>query len=646
MTSISHQSSTGAVHTSTPPDLLSSQQLCAYCFDVLRSYYKLDIPTRMSRNLEDYLPDMPECLQPDTMTSGIFVTWDTRSRGSSLKSSQKDYRTLRGCIGYLLPIKLGQLKKYTIISSQEDRRFRPIAQSELQNLMCTVSVLHSFEDLEDDIYNWSPDGTHGIVVTFTLPGESKTRSATFLPNVMPEQRWDQQEAVKRAIMKGGGSSRDAQHPQGLHTTVQRYQSSNQNIALGEQKEVSSAAYPRQEFVLQVEPPWKCPFKRCGRILAEYDIMAAESLGASMLHSFCCLKAATITQPSIPWSETVFIVRLASLRMASITTLMYPALSHRPGKRLWLPAKNILAFARSTNEISDELAIGEVLGGGVIKTTLIKALIVHFKSTADWDRLLQRVFVQRRQDLSTDKSTVNSVLMVLIILGAMLFATVAVYSAYVAWKSHSLRAEIEPCEKFREEVRAKWAQLVESFVDSPDGHTCVDITAIMNKYDLERFTVLLETIATALYIPPESIQSFPSTAISKTSLLESLPDIPEMSELSEEEVDPAPFRKTSVSKTMPARHARGRRATATGMVGAATDVQRTSQRKPTLVRRSNRRHTVSEGRPAIRENPQTVYRSKRRRISFVQPETSAARQRRLSEVDFRTVFEEFARDTEK
>mmetsp|Transcript_14133 Transcript_14133/g.13945 ORF Transcript_14133/g.13945 Transcript_14133/m.13945 type:complete len:155 (+) Transcript_14133:234-698(+) len=120
-----------------------------------------------------------------------------------------------------------------IVSSQEDRRFRPIAQSEMKDLMCTVSVLHTFEDVGEEIYNWKCDGTHGIVVKFVLPGEARTRSATFLPNVMPEQHWDQKQAIMRAIVKGGGSSRDGHHPEALQTTVQRYQSSKFSLTFEE-----------------------------------------------------------------------------------------------------------------------------------------------------------------------------------------------------------------------------------------------------------------------------------------------------------------------------------------------------------------------------------------------------------------------------
>ncbi|KAF4729387.1 AMME syndrome candidate protein 1 protein [Perkinsus olseni] len=220
----------------------SSADLCAYCFDVLRAYYKLESRFRMNKNIEDDLPDMPENLRPEVMTDGIFVTWDKRSPSTkSHKSEKGDYHTLRGCIGFLLPIKLGQLKRYAIVSSQEDRRFRPISQSELKDLMCTVSVLHSFEDLGTDIYDWSPDGTHGIIVKYTIPGESRARNATFLPNVMPEQHWDQLQAVRRAIMKGGGSSRDAQHPEALNTTVQRYQSSKFSLTFEEYAQMRGIA---------------------------------------------------------------------------------------------------------------------------------------------------------------------------------------------------------------------------------------------------------------------------------------------------------------------------------------------------------------------------------------------------------------------
>ncbi|KAF4652515.1 hypothetical protein FOZ61_009625 [Perkinsus olseni] len=130
----------------------------------------------------------------------------------------------------------------------------------------------------------------------------------------------------------------------------------------------------------------------------------------------------------------------------------------------------------------------------------------------------------------------------------LFVAVTAYSAHIARKGGSLQTEVEPCERYREEVRSKWDDLVESFEESPDGHTCVDITAIMNKYDLERFTVLLETIAAALYIPPETVQAAPSTIITRAALLECLPELPEFSERQEEDEQPVPLRRLPIQRT--------------------------------------------------------------------------------------------------
>jgi len=151
----------------------------------------------------------------------LFVTWNTRS------SRPGRAPRLRGCIGSFeaLPLWDG-VAEYALISAFRDSRFRKIDESELESLECHVSLLTDFEDA-DSYLDWSV-GTHGIYISFPHPSllptsESpsplssspflprltlkQTFTATYLPDVIPEQGWDKIDAVDSAINKAGWNGR-------------------------------------------------------------------------------------------------------------------------------------------------------------------------------------------------------------------------------------------------------------------------------------------------------------------------------------------------------------------------------------------------------------------------------------------------------
>lgn len=66
----------------------------------------------------------------------------------------------------------------------QDTRFDPIAKSELEKLDVAVSFLVNFQ--KGKKWNEWEVGKHGIVIDI-----QDTYSATFLPEVAPEQGWDQ-----------------------------------------------------------------------------------------------------------------------------------------------------------------------------------------------------------------------------------------------------------------------------------------------------------------------------------------------------------------------------------------------------------------------------------------------------------------------
>ncbi|EJD53934.1 hypothetical protein AURDEDRAFT_141858 [Auricularia subglabra TFB-10046 SS5] len=173
----------------------------------------------------------------------LFVTWNIKSGRSS-----SSYH-LRGCIGSFEPQTLhAGLAEYALISAFRDSRFRRIEKKELARLQCGVSLLVEFEDATSYL-DWSV-GVHGILISFPHPSLLSTSSsssvpsplssqhslpatrlshkrqfsATYLPDVMPEQGWTKQEAIDSAIRKAGW---DGKITEELRRSIKlrRYQSS-------------------------------------------------------------------------------------------------------------------------------------------------------------------------------------------------------------------------------------------------------------------------------------------------------------------------------------------------------------------------------------------------------------------------------------
>lgn len=139
-------------------------------------------------------------------STSLFITWKKKVRQQS--GHGEDY-ALRGCIGTFakLPVVSG-IEKYSLIAALQDRRFPPIDKKELSQLKCSCNILQDFEKIYDgktqagDIFNWEI-GTHGIELFFKHPQTGSICSATFLPEVMPEQGWDKEETFLNLIEKAG-----------------------------------------------------------------------------------------------------------------------------------------------------------------------------------------------------------------------------------------------------------------------------------------------------------------------------------------------------------------------------------------------------------------------------------------------------------
>ncbi|GLC37449.1 hypothetical protein PLESTB_001584600 [Pleodorina starrii] len=169
--------------TDAPQDPnIATRDHCVFAFSVLHSHLT---------GSPSPVPNFPDS------RCALFVTWNTHSSAGHWR--------LRGCIGTLEPKQLRRaLHDYALNSSLRDHRFSPIKLKELPSLQCKVSLLARFEKAAG-WQDWTV-GVHGIIIHFTDPdphARGARRTATFLPDVAPEQGWNQQQAVDALIRKAG-----------------------------------------------------------------------------------------------------------------------------------------------------------------------------------------------------------------------------------------------------------------------------------------------------------------------------------------------------------------------------------------------------------------------------------------------------------
>jgi len=198
---------------------------CFYAFDTLFCSLTSNSPIS---------PKFPDDKYP------LFVTWNVRP------SRPGRSPRLRGCIGSFEPHSLHEgLAEYALISAFKDYRFNKITKHELDSLECSISLLTDFEDASSYL-DWKV-GVHGIYITFphplSLPAVSGTPSplssslslstspsvskhsfsATYLPEVAPDQGWDKIETVDSAIHKAGWTGRVSEDIR-RSVKLRRYQS--------------------------------------------------------------------------------------------------------------------------------------------------------------------------------------------------------------------------------------------------------------------------------------------------------------------------------------------------------------------------------------------------------------------------------------
>lgn len=133
---------------------------------------------------------------PSSLTDGLSIGARLKEKQGAFVTLKKDGR-LRGCIGTILP--RDPLYQAVIRNAKNaalnDGRFEPVTIAELQQIEIEISALSvpwrvsSYQDIVI--------GVHGIILA------RGGRSATFLPHVAPEQRWDRATTLDHLSRKAG-----------------------------------------------------------------------------------------------------------------------------------------------------------------------------------------------------------------------------------------------------------------------------------------------------------------------------------------------------------------------------------------------------------------------------------------------------------
>jgi hypothetical protein len=104
---------------------------------------------------------------------------------------------LRGCIGYIYPVKpLWEVVRDSAIkAATRDFRFKPLAKRELPHIEIEVSVLSPLEEIED--VNIIKPGTHGLFIT------KGWQEGLLLPQVAKRRGWNREKFLEETCKKAG-----------------------------------------------------------------------------------------------------------------------------------------------------------------------------------------------------------------------------------------------------------------------------------------------------------------------------------------------------------------------------------------------------------------------------------------------------------
>jgi AmmeMemoRadiSam system protein A len=117
-----------------------------------------------------------------------------RRRGAFVTLTRRADGELRGCVGVTEPLyRLDQaVVRAAVAAAVHDRRFDPVAASELPGLSLHVSVLGDLRPIEPDAVEV---GVHGLVI------RCDGRSGLLLPQVAAERGWDRERFLDETCRK-------------------------------------------------------------------------------------------------------------------------------------------------------------------------------------------------------------------------------------------------------------------------------------------------------------------------------------------------------------------------------------------------------------------------------------------------------------
>lgn len=148
------------------------------------------------RAMELAVKQGPEAVSIKAMAAGFPVS-DALKKPQGVFVTLKRGEDLRGCIGYIEPIKplYEAVVENAVNAALRDHRFRPVEPKELSGLNLEVSVLSPLQPI--DSYQAFKVGHHGVTLT------KLGRRAVFLPHVAVEQGWNRDETLTQLSLKAG-----------------------------------------------------------------------------------------------------------------------------------------------------------------------------------------------------------------------------------------------------------------------------------------------------------------------------------------------------------------------------------------------------------------------------------------------------------
>lgn len=147
---------------------------------------------RLARQAINSVFNKKEAKAPTSLniSRGIFVT---------LKRYPKE--TLKGCIGFIYPIPLGQgVIRAAQSAAFEDPRFPPLKETEFKHIVVEISFLTEPKEIElhsEDDLRQIKIGRDGLIVS------RGSLSGLLLPQVATEEHWDARTFIRGTCMKAG-----------------------------------------------------------------------------------------------------------------------------------------------------------------------------------------------------------------------------------------------------------------------------------------------------------------------------------------------------------------------------------------------------------------------------------------------------------